>query len=310
MFKKCSYRLNFFLTFNADQFRITLGVHILMSRPTLRLHDGYSFQNWNYRPYVKQLQNFLNLHGYSMVLDGLFGPGTERTVKDFQYKKGLSADGLVGRRTWEKLMDVPSPDGLASNAGMVFTTTLPANSPHLRSQRRAAESYRIYIEGAARRFNFPVALICGIGSRESHWGLGLTPPGPGGTGDRASRRPKSSIGRTGNFPPDGGGFGRGIMQIDYDWHTFARGDDWKDAKKNIEYAIGKVLYPNYKSLRRRTNLSGRGLMSAAVSSYNSGLQAVYMAIKNGRTPDSTTTGRDYAKDVFNRAGWFYDQGWR
>lgn len=47
---------------------------------------------------VKTLQSKLNL-----VEDGIFGPITEETVKEFQKKNGLIADGVVGTETWSKL---------------------------------------------------------------------------------------------------------------------------------------------------------------------------------------------------------------
>ncbi|MBB3035273.1 N-acetylmuramidase domain-containing protein [Alteriqipengyuania lutimaris] len=40
-----------------------------------------------------------------IVDDGDFGPKTLEAVKTFQTSKGLSADGIVGRKTWEKLLN-------------------------------------------------------------------------------------------------------------------------------------------------------------------------------------------------------------
>ena len=47
---------------------------------------------------VKKMQEKLGL-----VADGIFGPGTEKAVKDWQSVNGLSADGLVGPASWEKM---------------------------------------------------------------------------------------------------------------------------------------------------------------------------------------------------------------
>jgi putative chitinase len=47
---------------------------------------------------VKTLQRFLSLKD-----DGAFGPGTEAAVKAWQEKHGLSADGIVGNATWERM---------------------------------------------------------------------------------------------------------------------------------------------------------------------------------------------------------------
>ena len=37
--------------------------------------------------------------------DGDFGPGTERALKEWQSANGLTADGIAGPKTLEKLLD-------------------------------------------------------------------------------------------------------------------------------------------------------------------------------------------------------------
>lgn len=53
--------------------------------------------------YVIELQNKLNKHGYSLIVDGDFGNKTETAVLDFQKKSGLVVDGIVGDKTWTAL---------------------------------------------------------------------------------------------------------------------------------------------------------------------------------------------------------------
>lgn len=55
--------------------------------------------------YVKQLQARLNELGYNLVVDGSFGPATDRAVRDFQKKKGLVVDGYVGPATRKSLFE-------------------------------------------------------------------------------------------------------------------------------------------------------------------------------------------------------------
>lgn len=59
---------------------------------------------------VKSLQNYLSLWGlYPFAQDGDFGMGTYRAVVAFQQKVGVTADGIVGKTTWQKLKEFPSP---------------------------------------------------------------------------------------------------------------------------------------------------------------------------------------------------------
>lgn len=53
---------------------------------------------------VEQLQRALrSLHYYHLGIDGVFGTGTEQAVRSFQRANKLVADGLVGKKTIEKL---------------------------------------------------------------------------------------------------------------------------------------------------------------------------------------------------------------
>lgn len=53
---------------------------------------------------VADLQMLLNSKfGYDLDVDGNFGKATETAVKDFQKKHGLTADGVVGPKTWAAL---------------------------------------------------------------------------------------------------------------------------------------------------------------------------------------------------------------
>jgi hypothetical protein len=47
---------------------------------------------------VELLQSYLKI-----TVDGVFGPGTEKAVKQFQKERGLTEDGIVGSKTWSIL---------------------------------------------------------------------------------------------------------------------------------------------------------------------------------------------------------------
>lgn len=64
--------------------------------PTIRLGDKGEL--------VRLLQEKLNRKGYNLKVDGDFGGKTETAVKDYQKKNGLTSDGVVGPKTWSKLL--------------------------------------------------------------------------------------------------------------------------------------------------------------------------------------------------------------
>ncbi len=59
---------------------------------------------------VKELQKLLVAHGFDPNgIDGEFGPGCLKAVKEFQKAKGLKVDGVVGPLTWAELKKKPAP---------------------------------------------------------------------------------------------------------------------------------------------------------------------------------------------------------
>ncbi|WP_143662161.1 peptidoglycan-binding domain-containing protein, partial [Streptomyces glaucescens] len=66
-------------------------------------HPGVSFRQpptfvhasvatWQYR--------MNSAHGYSLAVDGQYGPGSDSACRSFQSRRGLSVDGVVGPATW------------------------------------------------------------------------------------------------------------------------------------------------------------------------------------------------------------------
>lgn len=263
---------------------------------TLRLWDGYDGTSPELADEVSTLQRQLQEHGYYEAdVDGLFGRYTDQCVRLFQGAKLIEVDGIVGPITWAAL------DGENPKEEDQWPTTLKADSSIMLAQLDRVRTYKVSSIIPGRN---DCALICGIGSRESGWGSALKPTGPGGTGDFTHRRYPTGL-RQGPLPPDGGGFGRGLLQIDWDAHPFARGTMWTDASANIRYGFS-VLQQSVIYVRSKVpELSIMQQLRAGVAGYNCGPGNVVTALKTRRDVDFFTTGRDYSADVMNRAGWFF-----
>lgn len=67
-------------------------------RQTLRLVEPY-MRGEN----VRKMQEALIKAGYAITADGIFGPGTQAAVKQYQQANGLTVDGIAGKNTLAKL---------------------------------------------------------------------------------------------------------------------------------------------------------------------------------------------------------------
>ena len=78
--------------------------------------------------FVKILQYLLNFYGANLVVDGNFGGNTQRAVIEFQRNNNLTQDGIVGRNTWNKLLNLnPSSEVLRRgnrNSAVMFLQRL------------------------------------------------------------------------------------------------------------------------------------------------------------------------------------------
>lgn len=55
---------------------------------------------FSHRADLKRWQAQMAKRGWSIDVDGLYGPNTEKIARQFQDEKGLSVDGLIGAETW------------------------------------------------------------------------------------------------------------------------------------------------------------------------------------------------------------------
>lgn len=56
--------------------------------------------------YVRNMQGLLVAHGNSLAVDGIFGRNTLTTLRSWQGRAGLAADGICGPKTWSHLVGV------------------------------------------------------------------------------------------------------------------------------------------------------------------------------------------------------------
>lgn len=54
---------------------------------------------------VRKMQGLLVAHRETVAVDGVFGPATDRELRQFQARKRLGADGICGPRTWRALIE-------------------------------------------------------------------------------------------------------------------------------------------------------------------------------------------------------------
>lgn len=127
-------------------------------------------------------------------------------------------------------------------------------------------------EASCRRHGVALALALALASRESHIG---------------QRPPLTSAWASAN------GEDVGVMQLNRRAHpVFTSSHRNDDHAANIEYGVRYLA-----SLLRRFPRNA----AAAVAAYNAGPGRVNSAVRAGRSPDSVTTGGDYAADVLERA---------
>lgn len=62
---------------------------------------------YSHRSDLKRWQARMEDRGWTITPDGLYGPRTATVAKKFQAEKGLSRDGLVGRKTWDAAWEAP-----------------------------------------------------------------------------------------------------------------------------------------------------------------------------------------------------------
>lgn len=134
----------------------------------LQLTSGYAFGNQTLRYGSKggdvyELQGRLQYLGYYHgLIDGDFGWQTERAVMDFQYKFGMTVDGVVGRKTKDMLVRA-TPGWQDGGVSATLVRTKDYSSQEIDLLARA-----VYSEARGEPYEGQVAIAAVILNRLKH----------------------------------------------------------------------------------------------------------------------------------------------
>ena len=81
--------------------------------------------------------------GSALTVDGIFGPHTERAVKDFQAQSGLETTGEVDSGTWGAL--VTEPPRVSNPAGELETARQAADQAKAQAEELAKQVASLYL---------------------------------------------------------------------------------------------------------------------------------------------------------------------
>ena len=107
--------------------------------PTIRQGSNGNF--------VKILQYLLNEYGFNLEVDGAFGGNTLRAVRTFQANNNLTQDGIVGRNTWNALLNL--------------------NPQQVVLRRGSRNSGVLFLQKYLLSFLYPITSLDGIFGRET-----------------------------------------------------------------------------------------------------------------------------------------------
>ncbi|MFF2290260.1 peptidoglycan-binding domain-containing protein [Peribacillus butanolivorans] len=72
-------------------------------------YPGHVIKYGDQGPDVRKVQNQLNKNNVPISVDGIFGSITLKKVKEFQMRRHLNTDGIVGPSTWTALYQTEFP---------------------------------------------------------------------------------------------------------------------------------------------------------------------------------------------------------
>ena len=101
--KKFGYTFRDFRYWVQEALEEGVEVHYIDVKEEKSMVDHPTLRNGDSGEAVLYLQTLLCDVGGALTADGVFGPKTEATVRDFQRQYQLTVDGIVGPKTWKAL---------------------------------------------------------------------------------------------------------------------------------------------------------------------------------------------------------------
>lgn len=145
---------------------------LILALAFVHLQTGFAFGNqvMKYGTQggdVYELQGRLQYLGYyNGLIDGVFGWQTERAVMDFQYKFGLTVDGVAGSDT--KNMLVRATPGWQSSGTQGGSAGAPAHTASYSTNDMDLLARAVYSEARGEPYEGQVAIAAVILNRLSH----------------------------------------------------------------------------------------------------------------------------------------------
>lgn len=154
-------------------YRKKIGICFIMSvligLSCIQLQTGFAFGDQTLRygsrgGDVYELQGRLQYLGYYHgLIDGIFGWQTERAVMDFQYKFGMTVDGVVGPKT--KNMLVRATPGWQASGGAAVTAV---RTSEFSQEEITLLARAVYSEARGEPYEGQVAIAAVILNRLNH----------------------------------------------------------------------------------------------------------------------------------------------
>lgn len=96
---------------------LVMGLVLLMSSSAALAASAFRLGDQGAE--IAEIQTRLIRLGYDVIADGDFGPATVDAVKSFQKSKGMTADGMVGEKTYAVLVGRAMPEVSRSSGNLI-----------------------------------------------------------------------------------------------------------------------------------------------------------------------------------------------